>query len=442
MPPPALVERPIFSVMSGPTLAPVAAKSLTTEADVLVVDMGGTTFDVSAIRGGEVVVSSETYLGSDMLGIPKVDVRSVGAGGGSIAWVDSGGLLRVGPQSAGARPGPACYGRGGVLPTVTDANVVLGILDPANFLGGRMQLDANAARSAVQSVADTLGVTLEDAAYAIYTTCNNIMVGAIQDITVREGINPRDSYLVVGGGATASHICDIAGELGMSNVFVPRFAAGLSAYGGLISDIKWEEHATAQVSSVDFRPDKVNEVLSRLSARGLTFLDKAGVPSDRRQLSFSFMGRYAYQSWEIEVPFVVTNGVLNLGDKERLVQDFHDMHKRIYSVMIADDIVEFTSWKVRATGLADVGTYDAPQKGRSPQAISVSNRNVYVRERGGVVSCPVYSGASLGAGAIVSGPAVIEDPSTTIFVSDNAEAQIDGDGNCHLRLGLEALSGS
>ena len=446
MPPADLVDRPIFSVMSGPTLAPVAAKSLTVRSDVLVVDMGGTTFDVSAIRQGEVIVSSEAYFGSDMLGIPKVDVRSVGAGGGSIAWVDAGGLLRVGPQSAGARPGPACYGRGGVQPTVTDANVVLGIIDPDNFLGGRMHLDEGAAHASVQTIADQLSVSLEEAAYSIYTTGNNIMVGAIGDITVREGINPRDSYLVVGGGATAAHICDIASELGMSNVLIPRFASGLSAYGGLISDIRWSEQATAHVSSVDFSPEKVNEVLKRLSERGLAFLEKAGVPVERQRLRFFFMGRYQYQSWEIEVPFDAPDGLLLESDRQRLVDDFHAMHKRIYSVMIPDDIVEFTTWTVRAIGLTDqrshavVAELHEDTLAQATELSPTSHRPVYVRTLGGFVNCPIYSGISLEAGSTITGPAIIEEPTTTILISDGATARIDAAGNCHLELGNALIS--
>ncbi|MBM3518758.1 MAG: hydantoinase/oxoprolinase family protein, partial [Alphaproteobacteria bacterium] len=200
MPPEVIIEKPIYSVMSGPTLAPMAARHMTTDPNVLVVDMGGTTFDVSAIRDGALIVSPEALIGYDYLGIPKVDVRSIGAGGGSIAWVDVGGLIRVGPQSAGAKPGPACYGTGGTEATVTDANVVLGIIDPDYFLGGRFRLDRAAAERAVRPVAERLGVGLPEAAHAIYATCNHNMIAAIEDITVKEGINPRESQLVAGGG--------------------------------------------------------------------------------------------------------------------------------------------------------------------------------------------------------------------------------------------------
>ena len=176
MPPEEIVRRPIYSVMSGPTLAPVAGLHLTDIADVVVVDMGGTTFDVSAIRNRHIVVTPESTFGMEMLGIPKIDVRSVGAGGGSIAQVDAGGMLKVGPRSASAYPGPACYGRGGTAPTVTDANLVLGIIDANNFLGGRMRLDTAAAERALGGLAAQLGLTLRNTAWAIYTTINHNMI--------------------------------------------------------------------------------------------------------------------------------------------------------------------------------------------------------------------------------------------------------------------------
>jgi N-methylhydantoinase A len=434
MPPSDIIDKPIYSVMSGPTLAPVAAKLLTTQPDVLVVDMGGTTFDVSAIRDGEIVISAEALIGDDMLGIPKVDVRSVGAGGGSIAWIDNGGLLHVGPQSSGARPGPACYRRGGTEPTVTDANLLLGYLDPDNFLGGEMKLDATAAETAVQTVADRLDVPLLDAAHAIYATSNNLMVGAIEDITVREGINPRDSYLVVGGGATSLHICDIAGELGMTELLIPRFAAGLSAFGGLVSDIRWEQHGAVFADSADFDADTINAELDRLSAEGRAFLSSAGVPDDRQQLSYAFKARYRYQSWEIEVPFVPENGHLSAKDSAALADLFHRTHHRIYSVMIPDDVVEFTSWIVKATGLSPQHRSPAQRVDTGATATPTGNRPTYQHPHRGLVDTDIYDGSRLRPGAAVHGPAIIEETTTTIVLPAGSVASVDGDGNYHVTL--------
>ena len=432
MPPDDLVSRPIFSVMSGPTLAPVAAQQLTAEPNVIVVDMGGTTFDVSAIRDRAIIVSQEAFIGQDMLGIPKIDVRSVGAGGGSIATADAGGMLRVGPESAGAHPGPACYGRGGTLPTVTDANIVLGIIDPDYFLGGQMKLNRPAAVAAVGSIADALGCSLEAAAYAIYTTSNNVMVGAIADITVKEGINPRDSYLVVGGGATAAHIGEIAAELGMKNLLIPRFAAGLSAYGGLISDVRWEEQATSFASSARFAPERINDVLSRLVERGRRFLDRAQIPPERRRFDYAYLGRYQYQSWELEVPFELNPNGLAMADLHALVEAFHRMHDRVYSVKAETDTVEFTTWKVRAIGLAESRLRRGVRKEQKGPVQPKGSRSVYLHTEGGTIDCPVYDGDSLGAGAVIPGAAVIEVPTTTIMLLPGMRSLTDDHGNYHV----------
>ncbi len=431
MPPDAIIQKPIYSVMSGPTLAPIAAQNLTPDPDVVVVDMGGTTFDVSAIRDGQLIVTPEAMIGDDMLGIPKVDVRSIGAGGGSIAWVDVGGLIRVGPQSAGARPGPACYSTGGTEATVTDANVVLGLIDPDYFLGGRFKLDRAAAERAIEPVAKKLGIGATEAAYTIYTTCNHNMITAIEDITVKDGINPRDSHLISGGGGTGCHISAIASELGMKRFMVPKFAAGLSAYGGLISDIRWEESATLQTTGSDFALDRVNAILARLRDRGLAFLEHSRIPPERRRIEYVFAGRYEFQSWEIDVPFTVANGALAANDLPQLVADFHQMHERIYTIKDESDPVEFVVWKVRAIGeVGQDGETDEPA--RPDQAGTPepkTTRPVFVYERGGLVELPIFDGNALGCGARVEGPAVIEEETTTIYLMPDMVATTDAHGN-------------
>ena len=418
MPPEEIIDKPIFSVMSGPTLAPIAAQRLTNESDVIVVDMGGTTFDVSAVRGGQLVVTPESTIGADMLGIPKVDVRSIGAGGGSIAWVDAGGLLHVGPQSAGAKPGPVCYGQGGIEPTVTDANVVLGLVNPDNFLGGRMPLNRVAAEDAVSVIAQALGIGLIEAAYAIHTSCTHNMVGAIENITVNEGIDPRESYLVCGGGATPSHIAEIASVLGIRRFLVPRLAAGLSAFGGLVSDIRFDELATLQTDAREFDFEGVNAVLAQLSGRGQAFLDRAGVPAEQRRLTYAFMGRYRYQSWDIEVPVTLDGPAIREADLPLLLRAFHDMHERIYSIKDERDIVEFITWKVSATGLNTIGTGTSvrPPAGAAAPAEPAENRRVYVHEAGEIVDLPVYNGRALPVGTNLSGPCIVEEETTSLFL--------------------------
>ena len=430
MPPEEMIRRPIYNVMSGPTLAPIAAQNLTTEPDVIVIDMGGTTFDVSAIRDSQLIVTPEAMIGKDLLGIPKVDVRSIGAGGGSIAWVDVGGLLRVGPRSAGARPGPACYGAGGVEPTVTDANVVLGVIDPDYFLGGRMKLDQAAAEAAVSKIAVQLGIGVIGAAYAIHTTSNHNMIVAIEDITVNEGIDPRDSYLVAGGGATACHIGEMANVLGIKRFMIPSFSAGLSAYGGLISDIRWEEIATLHTDDRRFARNEVNALLAALLERGHEFLARAGVPPGKRRYEYFFQGRYEYQSWEIDVPFTVKGDRLEDDDLAKLVAQFHQMHERIYTIKDEDDVVEFTTWKVRAIGdVGGAGRGGADRPAQSGALARKGARQVYLNDRGGLVELPVYDGGGMGAGARIEGPAIVEEETTTILLLPDQVATTDAHGN-------------
>lgn len=433
MPPEEITASPIQSVMSGPTLAPVAARHAAPERDVIVADMGGTTFDVAAIRGGQILITPEAMIYEhDMLGLPKVDVRSVGAGGGSIAWVDGGGLLHVGPQSAGARPGPACYGAGGTEATVTDANVVLGIIDPDFFLGGKIQLDAARAEAAVQQVAEKLGLGLKETAFAIHTTANHNMIGAIEDITVNEGLNPRDSLIVTGGGATGCHIAGMADALGLPQFMVPRLSAGLSAHGGLVSDIRWQVSASAYTDSESFAPEKVSRTLAELAARCRGFLDRAGVPEATRRLDAAFLGRYQYQSWEIEVPFVLpASGALSQADLPALTAAFHAMHKRIYGISDEGNMVEFVTWKMTA-----VGTTNPPPAARQPEPggelsppAPKSTRPVYLGPAQGLAQVPVYAGSDCAGGSPVAGPAVIEEETMTLLLLPGMTARTDADGN-------------
>ena len=434
MPPDEIAARPIYSVMSGPTLAPVAARRLADAPDLVVVDMGGTSFDVSAVRDGQLVVSPEAMLTEfDMLGIPKVDVRSVGAGGGSIAHVDAGGLLRVGPESAGADPGPACYGLGGTRPTVTDADVVLGIIDPDYFLGGRMRLDRAAAETAVGTIADALGIELAAAARAIASTVDHTMIAAIEDITVQEGIDPRESDFVAGGGATAVHMGQMARVLGIRGYMVPKFCAGLSAFGGLISDIVWEETATLVTDAARFDRDGVNRVLAALIARGRAFLKRAGIADASQRFEYAYLGRYQYQSWEIEVPFVAREGALTVGDVAALADAFHRMHERIYTIKNEEDLVEFTTWKVRAIGPAAAEL--APAAGAATAAAQPRGwREVHLPGRDGTDTLPVYRGDDLGPGATIAGPAIVEEATTTVLVPEDATAVVDALGNYRVTL--------
>ena len=431
-----IAARPIHAVMSGPTLAPIAALELSDEPDIVVIDMGGTTFDVSAIRARSLIRTTEAPIGDDLLGLPKIDVRSVGAGGGSIAWVDAGGLLRVGPVSAGADPGPAAYGRGGTRPTVTDANLVLGLLDPDYFLGGRLPLDAEAAHRAVATVAEALGLDVAEAAYAIHVASNENMIAAIEDITVNEGIDPRESFLVAGGGATACHIGEMARTLGIGRFMVPGVAAGLSAFGGLVTDIRGEETATLHTSNRHFALNAVNDALATLHGRARRFLERAGVPAAQRRYEYAFQARYKYQSWEIETPFVPAGGALRADDLPTLASAFHAMHERIHTIREDDGEVEFTTWTVRAVGTGGGAAAPAQtDEGASERLPPRESRRVWLGEEREFRALPVHDGNAPPPGAEVEGPALIDSDTTTILLLAGQRARTDAAGNFHVESG-------
>ncbi len=301
---------PVQLINSGPSLAPVGAiaygKSAATDT-LIVGDAGGTTFDVSLVRNGRIPRTRETWLdrplSSHLTGMPSVDVKSIGAGGGSIAWVDPGGLLHVGPASAGAVPGPAAYGRGGTRPTVTDAALVLGFIDAGFFLGGRMKLDRVAAVAAVQrDVAEPLGRGLEEGAATIIELATENMVQAIMDITVNQGIDPSHAALVAGGGAAGLNCVAIGRRLGCRQVLVPETGAALAAVGALVSDLTSRYQAVFYTRSGEFDCEGVNRILEHLEVECRAFAARTGANDSEIAIDWSTEARYPDQAWEIEVP--------------------------------------------------------------------------------------------------------------------------------------------
>ncbi|MHB8242163.1 MAG: hydantoinase/oxoprolinase family protein [Solirubrobacteraceae bacterium] len=436
-----LISRPLWSVRSGPSLAPVAARAVsgaeTGSGDVIVCDTGGTSFDVSLVRDGELVFTSETWLGEPfaghLTGLSSVDVRSIGAGGGSIAWVDPGGLLRVGPESARADPGPACYGRGGTRPTVTDAALVLGYVDPHRFLGGAMKLDTQAAETALGDLAVALGIGSREAAHAVLSIANERMIAAIHELTVNEGVDPRDSTLVAGGGAAGLTILPIARELGCREVLIPRAAGVLSAFGGQHSDIVREVTAPHVSNSLDFDFDGVKRTLDELAERLAAFEAELpeGVAGDTRR-RYYVEARYAYQVWDLSIP-LEGDGVNDGAALERLIESFHDAHERIFAVREPGQKIEMSQWKGRVvanTAKPPLGVKREPAGAAAP---APQPRPAYFPELGDV-EIPVHLGEQLSAGAHIAGPALVIEPETTIVVYPGWDAHVTSLGNYKLEL--------
>ncbi len=440
-----VVAKPIYLVKSGPAMGPLAgiayADAEDQGDDVIIVDTGGTTFDVSLVRGGQVKYTRETWLLGEWigynLGLSSVDVRSVGAGGGSIAWIDAGGLLRVGPQSAGAQPGPACYDQGGTEPTVTDAAVVLGYIDPDFFLGGRMKLNVEAARQALSLIAEPLDLSLDEAGAAVLTLAGEQMIKAIQEITVQDGVNPAESILVAGGGAAGLNIVPIAEALGCAKVLLPRTAGALSACGGQYSDIVSEFSGSRYAHSNNFDFEGVGQTLDAIFARMDAFeaeLRERGITQFKRE--YFTEARYINQQWEMEIDMPLDR-VRTDDDVATLVDAFHDVHFRRYAVKEEGGAIECVNWKGRLTASLEkpalateaVGGAAPPEPGRRAKA--------YFNDAGSLET-PVYLGGDLAPGMTVEGPAIIEEPTTTIVVYPGSSARVTAGRNYLLETNPEA----
>lgn len=435
---------PIHILNSGPSMAPVAGRyfaDLDEGMDnVIVADTGGTTYDVSLVQRGEIPTTRNTWIGPPyrgvMIGFPWVDVKSVGAGGGSIAWVDGGGLLRVGPQSAGAAPGPVAYLRGGTEPTVTDASLVLGHLDPDNFLGGAMTLSREAAWNALsQRVATPLGVSVEEAADAVLTVATENMVQAILDITVNQGADPRTAILIGGGGAAGLNSVRIARRLGCRGLLVPQVGPVLSAAGAVMSDLKADFRAAFFTRTTAFDFSGATAVLTDLTAKAKAFIAGPGAGSLETQIRYSVEARYATQVWEIEVP--LRAGMLT--DTDALVDfvaDFHGRHRDLFSFDDPNSAIEIVGWSAQATCRLNQTNEIriAPEGGGAAAAPTL--RRAYFRAVGWAET-PVYHFDRLEPGREIAGPAIIESRLTTVVVDPGAVFTSRPSGSLFVRVETE-----
>ena len=434
-----LARAPIHVINSGPSLAPVAGRHYGAVApgrDIVVADTGGTTYDVSLVRGGVIPLSRDTWIGQPyrghITGFPSVDVKSVGAGGGSIARVDEGGVLHVGPNSAGALPGPVCYGRGGVQPTLTDACVALGFLDPDYFLGGTIALDRKGAVDAIlRNIAEPLGCSVEDAAASIVTLATENMVQAIADITVNQGINPADAVLVGGGGAAGFNTVLIARRLGIRTVVFPELGAALSAAGALMSEIASDNRATALMTTKCFDREAANAILGRLDEQGRSFLAASDAPESLQSMRFNVEARYEHQVWEIEVPMPVSR-FDSAADVDAFIEAFHAAHERIFNFRDSESAVEIVGWAARASvRLHDrmIGRIDFDRSDRLGDKI----RRIYLPAEGEVDAALIRL-ADMAIGETKRGPAIVETPFTTILVDSACDFELTADGSIVLHI--------
>ncbi len=411
---PEILRRPVNILASGPAAAPAAALHFARAigTNLITVDMGGTSLDVCLIRDGQATMSRDVQVESQPIGVAAVEVHSVGAGGGSIAWIDAGGALRVGPRSAGARPGPACYGFGGTEPTVTDANVVLGYLDPEAFLGGRRVLRDDLSRAAVEShVAEPLGLSAVEAAAGIVRIVNANMVAAIRAVSVERGIDPRGFTLMCGGGAGGLHCAELARELGARRVFVPLEAGVFCSLGMTVTDVRHDHVIAFHAVSDELDADRLNGLLRRLEDDARRELLEEGIPESLISVERAVDARYPGQHREITIP--VPPGDLGAEGLRSLEEAFHVEHQAHYAYTRPELPIEFLHWRI--TGVARHPREEEPAVLHEPHdAVPARSRPAYFD--GDVVETAFHDVADLRVGSVVRGPAVLCAPTTTIVL--------------------------
>ncbi len=422
-------RRAVTLIGSGPAAAPAGAIRLGQcigSNNLFSIDMGGTSLDVCLIRQGEIPTTDYNWVGDERVAMKMVDVPSVGAGGGSIAWIDSLGLLRVGPQSAGADPGPACYGKGGSEPAVTDADLILGYVPADYFLGGEIVLRRDLAEKAIDSVAAPLGLDLPAAAKAIFATVNSLMADKMTEISTKRGYDVRDFALVVGGGAGPVHGAYLADLLEIPTIIVPRYAATYSAFGMLNMEVgkDFARSLISRKSLLDLK--RVNELYAEMETEAREVLAEIGIAPRDTVFRRSMEMRYVGQFHEMEI-FDVPPGEIGAKDLDEITEAFHKRHKDLFTFNMPGREVEFLNVRLKATArqerlkLAEIprATGDAAEalKRRRPVLWDLAK---------GYEETPIYDGAKLACGHKILGPAVIEEPATTVVIPGSYVCAVDG----------------
>ena len=430
----AAASKPVDLMVSGPVggvLSTLFFGRLLGRRNLISMDMGGTSFDVSLIADGEANRTTEFEIEWGLpVYTPMVDVRTVGAGGGSVAWIDKGGLLRVGPRSAGAHPGPACYGRGGEEATVTDANVALGRINPENFLGGEMRLDRDRSVEALGRLGDVLGMTWEEVAMSVIDLVDFNMVNAIRLVSIDRGLDPRDFTLVSFGGACSLHASALAEIIGAREVLAPIHQGVFSSFGLMTADMRVDESVTTGFRSDLIDLDRLDAVVERLRDAALRRIAAEGY-SGTPVLEPTVEMRYLGQNHSTDIPLAVADGRVGAEQLDETIARFEAEHRRLYGYDIPGEIVELVHVKMSAVGVTDKPTLTPMDPGGT--LAPDGERSVYFRD-GGWLPTAVYRRDSLPAAAVFTGPAVIEEQMSTTLVHPGRRVEVDGYGNLLLHV--------
>jgi N-methylhydantoinase A len=423
-----------ITLLSGPAGGPVAGVWYTAEQgfdDCITADMGGTSFDAALVKNRTPFVTTVGEIDRLRIALPMLNVVTIGAGGGSIGWIDEGGLLRMGPQSAGAKPGPVCYGLGGDRPTCTDADLVLGYLDPGFFAGGRIRLDADAALRAIERrIAGPLGLGVHQAAAGMYDLINTNMAAAVREVAVKQGQDPRDFPLVIAGGAGPNHACRIALELEIPLIVVPRESSIFCAAGMLMSDLKHSFVKTYATPLHEADPARFRALFEEMRRAGERMLAAEGFEPGRARLVHSLDLRYVNQYHEVEVE--IPAAAVESCDFDAIARLFHPVHNRLFGYSLEDEgaPVELINMRLVHVGVTDKPRFSPMEPaGPDPAPAFKGLRRAWLPGQRDFAEIPVYDGFALACGNRIAGPAIIEQVNTTTFVTPEFRVLVDRYGS-------------
>jgi len=426
-------EKAALTLLSGPAGGPgagLAYAAVHGQNRCITTDMGGTSFEASMAVDTPVMVN-DGEIARHRIALPMLGIHTIGAGGGSIGWIDEGGMLRMGPQSAGADPGPACYGKGGTKPTSTDANLVLGYLNPGFFAGGRMSLDLAAAERAIaEHVAKPLGLSVVEAAAGMYRIICNNMAQGVREVTIKRGFDPREFPFIPAGGAGPIHSCLICSELEIPLQIVPRESSVLCAFGMLMSELKHDFVRTfvSRLDTIDWA--KLTAMIDEMSADGTRQLVEERIAEERRRYDVKFDCRYIKQYHEVS--FTVPRELIDSRDTVAIAAAFNAEHNRLYGYSLEAEKtpIEIINVRVQAIGITDKPTYrQEAWAGADASGALKGKRSMYIPETKTFRDTPVYDGHKMHFGNRITGPAMIEQETTAIFVSDAYDCAVDALGS-------------
>lgn len=432
----AAARLPVRTVLSGPSTGVVSAQAVGRMAgfsNIITFDMGGTSSDVALLADGQCKLTGEAVVHGYPIKAPMLDIHTVGAGGGSIAYIDSGGLLKVGPRSCGADPGPVCYDRGNSEPAVTDANVVLQTLNPTYLLGGRMKVRQDLAKAAIGRLAEQLGLDVMATAQGIISVVTANMAKAIRVISVQRGHDPRDYTLMAFGGAGPLHAARLAKELDIGRVLIPRTPGILCAMGLLLTDLRADFATTRLLTLGQAALPAIAEAFAGLLGKSEAWFMAEGVAPAARRVARTVDMRYAGQNYELPVP--LPEGPITPATLEALAQGFAAAHQQRFGFIAEGETVQLVTFRVEAAGLVKKASFaPQPKAGADASAAIMDRREVWLPEAGGFVACPVYDREKLRAGNVIQGPAIVEQMDTTTLVLPGMVARVEP----YLNLILEA----